>query len=132
MLNPQRVLFDTTVLIDLLTRRPKAVARLRALAERGAKMAISMVSVAEIYGGLAPGEEERTAKLLELFDVIPLSQDLARRTGELAAARRRVGRSYTIDDMMIAATAIESRYQLYTTNKKDFEVPRLAFYTPER
>jgi len=132
LLNPQRVLFDTTVLIDLLTRRPKAIARLRALAEQGAKMAISIVSVAEICGGLVPGEEERTARLLELFDVIPMSQDLARRTGELVAARRKVGRSYTIDDMMIAATAMGFGYQLYTTNKKDFEVPRLAFYTPER
>ena len=64
--------------------------------------------------------------------VIPLSLELARRTGELVAARRRVGRSYTIDDMMIAATAIEFSYLLYTTNKKDFEVPRLAFYTPVR
>jgi predicted nucleic acid-binding protein len=34
--------------------------------------------------------------------------------------------------MMIAATAIEFSYLLYTTNKKDFEVPRLTFYTPER
>ena len=132
MLNPQRVLCDTTVLIDLLTRRPKAIARLRALAEQRAQAAISIVSVAEIYGGLVSGEEERTARLLELFDMIPLSQDLARRTGELVAARRRVGRSYTIDDMMIAATAIEFNYLLYTTNKKDFEVPRLAFYTPVR
>jgi predicted nucleic acid-binding protein len=132
LLNPQRVLFDTTVLIDLLTRRPKAIARLRALAEQGAKMAISIVSMAEIYGGLVPGEEERTARLLELFDMIPLNEVLARKTGELVAARRRVGRSYTIDDMMIAATAIEGSYQLYTSHKKDFEVPRLAFYTPER
>jgi predicted nucleic acid-binding protein len=132
LLNTQRVLFDTTVLIDLLTRRPKAIARLRALAEQGAKMAVSIISVAEIYGGLVPGEEERTARLLELFDVIPLNEDLARRSGELVSARRKVGRSYTIDDMMIAATAVEFSYLLYTTNKKDFEVPRLAFYTPER
>jgi predicted nucleic acid-binding protein len=89
-----RVLFDTPILIDLLERRPRAITRLRALADQGTKLAISIISVAEIHAGVRPEEEERTARLLDLFDVIPLSEDLARKTSELVAARRRVGRSY--------------------------------------
>jgi predicted nucleic acid-binding protein len=127
-----RVLFDTPALIDLLERRPRAIARLRALADQGAKLAISILSVAEIHAGIRPGEEKRTARLLDLFDVIPLSEDLARKSGELVAARRKVGRGYTLDDMLIAASAIEFGYLLYTTSRKDFETPRLTFYTPER
>jgi predicted nucleic acid-binding protein len=81
-----RVLFDTPILIDLLERRPRAIARLRALADQGAKLAISILSVAEIHAGISPGEEKSTARLLDLFDVIPLSEDLARKTSELVAA----------------------------------------------
>jgi tRNA(fMet)-specific endonuclease VapC len=125
-----RVLFDTPILIDLLERRPRAIARLRALADRGAKLAISIISVAEIHAGIRSGEEEKAARLLDLFDVIPLSEDLARKTSELVAARRRVGRSYSLDDMLIAASAIEFGYMLYTTNRKDFETPRLTFFSP--
>jgi len=127
-----RVLFDTPILIDLLERRPRAIARLRALADQGAKLAISILSVAEIHAGISPGEEKSTARLLDLFDVIPLSEDLARKTSELVAARRKVGRGYTLDDMLIAASAIEFGYMLYTTSRKDFETPRLTFYTPVR
>jgi predicted nucleic acid-binding protein len=132
LMTANRVLFDTTILIDLLERRPRVIARLRTLADQGAKLAISIVSAAEIYSGTAPGEEERTAKLLDLFDVIPMTDRLAKRTGELVAARRRLGRAYSLDDMMIAATAIELGYLLYTSNRKDFEVPRISFYSPER
>jgi predicted nucleic acid-binding protein len=32
--------------------------------------------------------------------------------------------------MLIAASAIEFGYMLYTTNRKDFETPRLTFFTP--
>jgi predicted nucleic acid-binding protein len=127
-----RVLFDTPGLIDLLERRPRAIARLRALADQGAKLAISIISVAEIHAGICPGEEKRTARLLDLFDVIPLSEDLARKTSELVAARRKVGRGFTLDDMLIAASAIEFGYMLYTPSRKDFETPQLTFYTPER
>lgn len=127
-----RVIFDTPVLIDLLERKPRAISRLRALADQGAKLAISIISVAEIYSGVRPGEEERTARLLDLFDVIPFSIDLARRSNELIQARRRLGRPYSMDDMLIAASAIEFDYQLYTTNRKDFEVAKLTFYSPDR
>lgn len=123
-----RVLIDTPVLIDLLERKPKVISRLRSLADEGAKLAISIVSVAEIYAGLRPGEEDKTARLLDLFDVIPLSVALARRSGELIAARRRLGKTYSLDDMLIAASALEYDYLLYTTNRKDCEVPKIAFY----
>ena len=126
------VLFDTTILMDLLERRPRTIARLRVLAEQGARMAISIITMAEIYSSINEGEEEATQRLLDLFDVLPLSEELVKKSAELIANRRRLGRAYALDDMLIAATAIEHGYQLYTTNKKDFEVPKLVFYAPEK
>ncbi len=130
MISPLRVLFDTPILVDLLMRRPKAISQLRSLADRGAKIAVSTVSVAEIYSGIRRGEEVGTAQLFDLFDVIPLNLEIARLTGELASVRRNVGRAYSVDDMAIAATAIKFNYSLYTTSKRDFEVPGIVFYTP--
>lgn len=127
-----RVMFDTPALIDLLERKPRAIARLRALADQGAKLAISIVSVAEIHSGVRPGEEESTMRLLDLFDVIPFSVDLARRSSELIASRRRMGKACVLDDMLIAASAMEFDYLLYTTNRKDFEGSKVAFYSPDR
>ena len=127
-----RVLFDTTALIDLLERKPKAIAGLRGLADHGALLAVSFLTLAVIHAGRRPGEEERTERLLDLFDVIPLGEELARKAGALTAARRRLGRGCSIDDMIIAATALERGYQLYTSNKRDFETPKLVFYAPER
>ncbi len=130
MISPLRVLFDTPILVDLLMRRPKAISQLRSLADRGAKIAVSTVSVAEIYSGIRRGEEVGTAQLFDLFDVIPLNLEIARLTGEPARVRRNVGRAYSVDDMAIAATAIKFNYSLYTTSKRDFEVPGIVFYTP--
>jgi predicted nucleic acid-binding protein len=128
----EKILFDTPALIELLARRPRAISRLRQMADQGAKLAISILTVAEVYSGVLPGEEEKTERLLDLFDVLPVSDRVARKSGELVAARRRVGRSCALDDMLIAATAIEHGYQLYTSNRKDFEAPRLSFYSPAK
>jgi len=127
-----RVLFDTPVLIDLLERRPRAISRLRVLADQGARLGISILTYAEIYSGMTEDEEERSQKLLDLFDVVPVSEELARKAATLIALRRKVGRGYTLDDMLIAATALKYGAQLYTPNRKDYEVPGLSFYTPER
>lgn len=130
MTAPLRVLFDTPILVDLLMRRPKTISQLRSLADRGARIAVSTISVAEIYSGIHRGEEAGTARLFDLFDVISLSAEIARLAGELASVRRNVGRAYSVDDMAIAATAIKFNYSLYTTSKRDFEVPGIMFYAP--
>ena len=128
----RRVLLDTSVVIDLLERKPRALARLRVLADQGLRLGISMLTFTEVLSGLAEGERERTERLLDLFDMVQVSESIARRAATLVAARRKVGRSWTLDDMLIAATAIEYNADLYTAAKKDFEVPGLRFYTPER
>jgi len=120
------------VLIDLLERRPRAISRLRALAEQGARLGISILTYAEVHAGLAEGEAEATARLLDLFDIVEINEQLAKKAAELTASRRKIGRAAILDDMLIAATALHYKAQLFTPNKKDFEVPGLTFYVPER
>ena len=81
MTAPLRVLFDTPILVDLLMRRPKTISQLRSLADRGARIAVSTISVAEIYSGIHRGEEAGTARLFDLFDVISLRPIYPRNIG---------------------------------------------------
>lgn len=127
-----RILFDTPILIDLLERRPRAISRLRVLADQGARLGISILSYAEILSGTPAVELERTQRLLDLFDVVQINEELARKAADLAALRRKVGKAYTLDDMLIGATALKFNAQLFTPNRRDFEAPGISFYMPDR
>lgn len=123
------ILLDTTVLIDLLRHREEAVAQVRDLALRGFTLAICPITVAELYAGMRKGEEQGMEELLSAFQWLPLTRDVARKAGEMVASKRRAGRTHSLDDMMIAATAIHYGYTLITSNRKDFAVPGIHLYS---
>lgn len=123
------VLLDTTVLIDLLHHRLETVEQIRELALRGFSFAICPITVAELFAGVRKGEELRTEELLSAFEWFPLTREVARKAGELVASKRRAGKTHTLDDMMIAATAIHYNYLVLTENRKDFAVPGLRLYS---
>ncbi|MGH9589464.1 MAG: type II toxin-antitoxin system VapC family toxin [Terracidiphilus sp.] len=123
------ILLDTTVLIDLLRHQKEAVAQVRELALRGFALAICPITVAELYAGMRKGEEQSTEELISAFQWLPLSRDVARKAGEIVAAKRRAGRTHALDDMMIAATAIHYGYSLLTENRKDFAVQGIQLYS---
>jgi predicted nucleic acid-binding protein len=120
------VLVDTSVLIYLLRGRAEYMQLIRDLILGGFILTTSAVNIAELYAGMRAGEEQATAELLSAFRHLPLTPDIAQRAGEATAARRRMGRTHTLDDMMIAATALEYGYTLVTDNPKDFQIPGLA------
>jgi predicted nucleic acid-binding protein len=124
----QCVLLDTSILIDLLRRRRESVERLRELTLGGFEMATAAVCIAEVYAGIRKGEESRTEALLSSLGCLPLSRRIAQRAGEITAARRRIGRTHFLDDMMIAATAMEHGCGLWTNNRKDFDLPELDLF----
>ena len=127
-MTPKGILVDTSVLINLLHLRKEPVALIRELTLRGLELAISSVNIAELYGGMRKGEEHATAELLSAFKWVSLTPEIAKKAGEITAARREVGRNHSLDDMMIAATAIEHGYALLTDNRKDFEIPEIEFF----
>ena len=117
------VLLDTSVLINLLHERKEHMQLIRDLVLRGFILTTSSINIAELYAGMRAGEEKETANLLAAFRHLPLTPAIGRKAGEMTAARRRIGRTHALDDMMIAATVIEYGYTLVTGNCKDFEIP---------
>ena len=120
------IILDTTVLIDALRNRNQRRALLAGLVVSGQELATSTICVAEVYGGLRPGEELATRAFLSGVDMVPVSPAIAERAGELKAAFRRQGQTRSITDMIVAATALENAFPVATDNRKDFQIPGLS------
>jgi predicted nucleic acid-binding protein len=124
----QTVLLDTSVLINLLHGKREPTALLRDLASRGVNLAVSCITVAELFAGMRENEQTATEELLSTLDCLPVTPEIARLAGLIRAAQRRLGKTFALDDMMIAATAILHDSQLITDNRKDFDVPGVKLF----
>ena len=128
MSQAKELLLDTTVLIDVLRNRNQRRKLLAALVTSGRPLATSTVNVAEVYGGLRPGEEEATHAFLAGINLFPVSASIAERAGRLKALLRREGQTRSIPDMIVAATALENGFMVATDNCKDFQIEGLELF----
>jgi predicted nucleic acid-binding protein len=123
-----QVVLDTTVLIDALRNRRQRRGLLAGLVASGQELATSTICVAEVYGGLRPGEELATGAFLKGLDLVPVSDRIAKRAGQLKAGFRRQGQTRSITDMVVAASALELGCSVATDNQRDFQIPGLALF----
>jgi len=114
-------LLDTTVLIDTLRARNDRRALLAKLVEGGHTLATSAMNIGEVYAGMRAGEEAKTEVLLSSLECFPLTALIARRAGRIKNEWSRKGHTFSLADMIVAATALESRSILMTENHKDFK-----------
>jgi len=121
-------LLDTTVLIDALRGRNQMRSHLAEMIASGQTLATSTICIAEVYGGLRPGEEAKTRAFLEAMEWLTVSGEIAQIAGELKSGLRRQGHTRSIPDMIVAATALERGFSLATDNRKDFQIPGLILY----
>lgn len=119
-------LLDTTVIIDALNEKKGRNRSLIALAEEGHTLACCPVNVTEIYAGLRPKEEEKTAALLHTLRMFPITFSAAELAGRLKRRYADKGTSLSIPDVTIAAVAIHYHLTLITDNRKDFPMPELT------
>lgn len=128
MISPQPILLDSTVLIDALRNLKQRPTLLAVLAASGHSLAISSINIAEVHGGLRPGEEARTRAFLANFIPFSVTPQIAERAGQLQAAMRRQGLTLSINDMIVAATALENGLNLATDNTRHFQIPGLTLF----
>jgi predicted nucleic acid-binding protein len=118
-------LVDTSVLIDVLRGAPHRVERLRALVEDGHLLACSVITVAELLAGMRPKEQGATVALLDSLEIVDVTRPIAERAGLLRREWASRGRTLSLPDLLIAASAIHHGLVLVTDNVKDFPMRNL-------
>jgi predicted nucleic acid-binding protein len=107
---------DTDVLIDFLRGYTPAVEWMR---QRRNRPMVSVITVAELRGGMRAGEESALETLIDALLVIPVDEMIARHAGDL---RREFGPSHGtgLADALIAASSILNNAQLVTLNVRHY------------
>jgi len=118
-------LLDTTVIIDAINEKKNRNAILIGLVEQGHILACCPINVAEVYAGLRPKEEQKTAALLRSLQLYPITFPVAELAGKLKRDYGHKGKTLTIPDAIIAAVALHYQLILITDNPKDFPMPAL-------
>jgi predicted nucleic acid-binding protein len=113
------ILVDSDVLIAHLRGHEPAHAWLR-LARAGGPLAISVISIAEVSGGMRSAERREVWRLLSAFRAEPVTEVVARRAGELRREFRRSHSGIGLADYLIAATAEVRGESLATLNVRHF------------
>ncbi|HTY29031.1 MAG TPA: type II toxin-antitoxin system VapC family toxin [Mycobacterium sp.] len=113
------ILVDSDVLIAHLRGMPEARDWLIA-ARRRAVLAISVVSIAEIIGGMRSVERREVWRLFSALRTEPVNELIARRAGEFMRRYRRSHNGIGLGDYLIAATADTRGLSLATLNVRHF------------
>ena len=115
-----RFLVDTSLLIDHLRADRRALQYVQQLLTSDTFVAASVVSKTEIRAGMRDGEEAKTQALLDLFDWLPIDDEIAERAGDLLRRYRRSFVGIDLIDYFIAATAQCVNMTLVTLNAHHF------------
>ena len=122
-------LLDTNIIIDAINEKKNRNRSLIGLAEQGHILACCPINVAEVYAGLRPKEEPRTAALLRSLQLFAIAFPVAELAGRLKRDYGRKGKTLSIADALIAAVALHHQLTLITDNVKDFPMPDLSLHS---
>ena len=120
------LLFDSDVLIDLLRGKQKTGIEVEQLIEKADEILCSVITVAEIIGGMKSEEKEATEGLLKDLIKVEVTEEIAR----LAANIKWKTKTHQLhlDDCLIAASALQTKAQLVTKNAKHYPFKELSVY----
>ncbi len=114
------ILVDSEVLIAHLRGLPAARTWLLEARQSTGPLAVSVVSLAEITGGMRTSERSAVWRLLGVLRVEEVNERIARRAGELMRQYRSSHSAIGIGDYLIAATADVRGHDLATLNVRHF------------
>jgi predicted nucleic acid-binding protein len=115
------VVWDTSIVIDVLRGEPSAVRYAQSLAEVPTCSEITRV---EVMRGVRSAERSPTERLLQSFRWMPIDETVARHAGELGRRWRRSHPGLGSADLVIAATAEQLGATLATMNVRHFPMFR--------
>ena len=118
-----KYLLDTNQVVYYLRQETRVIDDLQS--RRGKGLAVSIISVAELYEGIFratnPEEAERALKdFLSEVTILSIDEEVARIFGQERARLRQVGMPMSDLDLLIAATALRHNLTVLTADH-DFE-----------
>lgn len=111
------IVFDTSILIDVLRADPDAVDYVRGV---NVVPSCSEVTRIEVARGLRSAERTSAERLFQAIRWVPLDEPIARRAGELGRRWDRHRPGISLADLVIAATTEQVDAELATTNVRHF------------
>jgi predicted nucleic acid-binding protein len=120
-------LIDTNILSELMRQQPDTgvLLWLQGRQRVTSHLKISAITVDEIMVGLAASPSVRMHRWFDTFlkrnEVLPVTTDIARRSGELSARLNAQGKTRAQANMLIAATAQIHDLTVVTRNVHDFQ-----------
>ncbi len=114
------ILVDSDVLIAHLRGLRPAKGWLAGVREREGRPSVSVVSLAEVTGGMRSTERREVWRLFDTLSVLEVDEIVARRAGEYQRRYRRAHASIGLGDYLIAGTASVRGLDLATLNVRHF------------
>lgn len=121
-----RLVLDSTFVIDHLRGDPGATARMRRIVEDGDETLVTEVVVCEVRTGLRDEDVHHLDALLEPMEFVQPGLATALLAGRWRADLRQAGRTLSLGDALIAATAADLGATVLTRNVRDFELTPVA------
>lgn len=124
------IVVDTNVVSEAMSARPDPVVMSWLNAQAAETLHLPSVALAELLFGVgALPESARKARLAEALNglmalfpgrILPFDQESARRYADMAVAARAAGRTLSVADGYIAATAASRGFAIATRNTRHF------------
>jgi predicted nucleic acid-binding protein len=122
------VLVDSDILIEVSrARNAEVVARWMQLSNSDDAVLYSPVSVAELWAGSRPKEQETLKKLFLALTCAPIDEEAGRRAGFYLGQYRR-SHAVEVADALIAAGAVTRGAELWTLNRKHYPMKDIVFF----
>jgi len=113
----EKIVLDTNILIEILKGNRKVIEDLEGL---NAQYYISAITVMELYYGAFDKKElKKLQNFVALFSLLELNETISKMSVELIFNYAK-NHNLSIPDSLIAASALERSYKLFTLNIKDF------------
>lgn len=120
---------DSDVLIDHLRGYQQALDLMDSLLLDGAQVAFSVISEAEIYSNVHPGEEAGVRALFESLVRLDVTGEIARKAGEYRTQYYR-SHGLLLPDALIVATAVVHGADLVTRNARHYPMMDCKIVVP--
>ena len=121
------ILVDSDVLIEHLRGKTAARDWLVGARQSSGPLAISVVSLTEIAGGMRPPDRREVIRLLGSMQRFEVTEQVAWRAATVMQEYRRSHSGISLGDYLIAATALTEGLELATLNIRHYPMfPELA------